>query len=98
MFILMEILPLRRFQGYREVDLYYLELYYLIQYIDGIEVTAPGRPPMVNFRGSLESGIDVLTQMAAEQEEKIVTVHTSRLFFICFGVNDKVRDRQTGAK
>ena len=66
------------------------------KFIDGTEVTVPGRPPPppviqnLSRSPSVDSGIDVAS--LPECEDHPVTIHTSHLFFICFGVNDKVCD------
>jgi len=70
----------------------------IFQFIDGTEVSAPGLPPvmippdLLARSPSLESGIDVAS--VADCEENHVTIHTSHLFFICFGVNDKVENER----
>ena len=66
------------------------------KFIDGTEVTVPGRPPPppviqnLSRSPSVDSGIDVAS--LPECEDHPVTIHTSHLFFICFGVNDEVCD------
>ena len=69
--------------------------FHLLKIIDGTEVTAPGRPPPplisdLSRSPSMESGIDVAS--LPDCEDNPVTIHTSHLFFICFGVNDEVCD------